>query len=201
AAWQPSAEVGPHSSEEVGGQGWEAVSVSGRSEQTLKIADLGDGCQIDLYAFAGSLPCVVPPGLVHSGQNVVFGAILEVQPEIEQTVVDAGLLRNGLLDPPGVTHDRLQAQSCGVGAIRGEVTEVSCCRLAKTCSHRRIVPAVKTDIGEHADTDDVLCFEIGAQCRELLADVRVVPVDQRAVGDEGEALCRTGDPAVADDRD
>src|SRR5699024_6562008 len=87
ATGQSSAEVGPHGSEEVGGQGWEAVSVSGRSEQTLKIADLRDGCQIDLYAFAGSLLRVVPPGLVHSGQYVVFGAILEVQPEIEQPVV------------------------------------------------------------------------------------------------------------------
>src|SRR5699024_5380012 len=50
ATWQPSTEVGPHGSEEVGGQGWESVSVSGRSEQTLKIADVGDSCQIDLYA-------------------------------------------------------------------------------------------------------------------------------------------------------
>src|SRR5699024_3237442 len=157
--------------------------------------------QIDLYALTGGLLRVVPPGLVHSGQNLVFGAIFEVQLEIEQAVVDAGLLGNGLLDPPGVTHDRLQAERRGIGAIRGEVTEVSCCGLAESGSHRRIVPAVQTDIGEHADADDILRFEIGAQCRELLADVRVVPVDQRAVGDEGEALCRTGDPQGADDRD
>src|SRR5699024_10060988 len=50
ATSQPPTEVGPHGSADVGGQGRECVPVSGRSEQTLKIADVGDSCQIDLYA-------------------------------------------------------------------------------------------------------------------------------------------------------
>ena len=96
---------------------------------------------------------------MHSGKDVIFGAVFEIQQEVEAAVIDMRLLGGRLFDPSGVAHDRPQLQSCGVGVIGSEVTEVPGDRLAESGSYRCIVPPSEAEVREHADADDIVCFE------------------------------------------